>query len=232
IAYQRLEEAQKTSGSVLICFHDRTRAILGLFTKQGFLQLQEQELSTEKKTSFDQVQSTKDTIVESISHYMKSYQPQLLIIAAPDFFRTRVLQLLPEELKKRAKFIPISDVSLTSMDELLQQPAFHQLQEVKYITQQQEILQQVLQEISHDGKATYGFEQVQEAANLGAVDTCLVSHAFLLESKEKDQFDEIKDVLSLIEKQGGTVHIVDEENPLHKTLYGITGICALLRFVL
>ncbi len=86
-----------------------------------------------------------------------------------------------------------------------------------------EAVEQLMTEIARNGNATYGPQQVMDAALAGAVEKLLV-----LDSKVREQ--DLDDVVRAVESQKGTVIVVSGQHDGGKQLAAIGGMGALLRY--
>ena len=82
-----------------------------------------------------------------------------------------------------------------------------------------------LKHLKTDGLATYGFSQVLNAIESGAVDTLLVSET-------KFRNIDSKDLIEIAEKYNSSIHIVSDSTEQGKILQSFGGYCAILRFSL
>ena len=80
-----------------------------------------------------------------------------------------------------------------------------------------------------DGLCSYGIDEVESAAKMGAVEHLLVCDK-LLRTSDIDQRERIEDTLNNTENQGGTVHILSTNAPTGKQLESYGKIAAILRF--
>ena len=86
-----------------------------------------------------------------------------------------------------------------------------------------EAVEQLTTETARNGNATYGPQQVMDAALAGAVEKLLV-----LDSKVREQ--DLDDVVRAVESQKGTVIVVSGQHDGGKQLAAIGGMGALLRY--
>ncbi len=82
-----------------------------------------------------------------------------------------------------------------------------------------------MEEISTNGNAAYGPDEVENAAMAGAVETLLVLDSVL---REKD----LDSVIHAVEQQKGTVVVVSGEHDGGKQLAALGGVGAILRYKL
>ena len=71
----------------------------------------------------------------------------------------------------------------------------------------------------------YGLKQVENAVELGAVKTLLVSDRFLIENREKAE-----KLMDRAEKQAARVHLINAEHEAGKQLLNFGGVVAILRY--
>ena len=80
-----------------------------------------------------------------------------------------------------------------------------------------------------DGRAVYGEEQTERAAQYGAVETLLITDE-KLRTAQDDKRKALENIMHSVEKQGGKIIIVSTEHEAGKNLRSLGGIAALLRF--
>jgi protein pelota len=81
-----------------------------------------------------------------------------------------------------------------------------------------------------DATVTYGFDEVEKAGKLGAVEELVLADTVLRGSEDEKRL-RIEEIMKLVEqKGGGTTIIVSTENEAGVKILGLGGIAALLRF--
>ncbi len=88
-----------------------------------------------------------------------------------------------------------------------------------------EMVNRLMEEISTNGNATYGPDEVENAAMAGAVETLLVLDSVL---REKD----LDPIVHAVEQQKGTLIVVSGEHDAGKQLAALGGVGAILRYKL
>lgn len=88
-----------------------------------------------------------------------------------------------------------------------------------------EAIERLMTEIGKNGPATYGPQEVMDAANAGAVETLLV-----LDSKLREQ--DMDPIIRAVESQKGTVIVVSSQHDGGTTLAALGGMGAILRYKL
>jgi protein pelota len=98
------------------------------------------------------------------------------------------------------------------------------------VVEENEIIEEVLRRLGKSQPTiTYGQEAVEEAANLGAVETLVVADSILRESSD-DRRLSMEGIMKKAEQKGGTVFVVSTEHEAGTKLIALGGIAALLRF--
>ena len=88
-----------------------------------------------------------------------------------------------------------------------------------------EAVEKLMKQIAKDGLATYGTEEVRNAALAGAVETLLI-----VDSKLRD--GDYDDMIRSTESQKGSVIVVSEQHDAGKELNSLGGFAAILRYKL
>jgi protein pelota len=156
-----------------------------------------------------------------------------IIIAGPAFTKENFYKLLKEKKPEIAKKSIVESVSMggeKGLQEIVKRGIIQRVVKESKIQKEVVALTKFFEEISKEsGLASYGFKEVENSMNLGAVETLLVSNSLLRKSKAKK--DKAIDVLiENIKKMRGTILIVSNEHELGKQLEGMGGVGALLRY--
>jgi protein pelota len=98
------------------------------------------------------------------------------------------------------------------------------------IVDETEIMEEVMKRLGKDeGTVTYGLEQVEAAANLGAVEKLVVADTMLRDAVDEQRL-KIEELMHSVEQRRGTVTVVSTEHEAGAKLLALGGIAALLRF--
>jgi protein pelota len=79
------------------------------------------------------------------------------------------------------------------------------------------------------GTITYGLEQVENAAKMGAVEKLVLADTLLRES-EVEQRLRLESLLREVERRNGSITVVSTEHEAGAKLLALGGVAALLRF--
>jgi len=82
-----------------------------------------------------------------------------------------------------------------------------------------------------ESNVTYGMEEVENAARLGAVEKLVLADTMLREALDERRLL-VEDLMKRVERKGGNIIIVSTEHEAGAKLIALGGIAALLRFAL
>lgn len=222
---QKLDEATEEKPAALIVMFDRENALFSLLKKTGYQKISETKGDVQKKADPTQKKSEfyKD-LAKQIQEYIKKYEIKKTILASPAFWKEYLIKELPEETRKTTVLATISDVSETSLNELVKAPQLNKALEKDRTAQEISELDKVLEGIRKE-KAFYGWNDSKEKINTGAAATVLVSETFLKTKKLAGQYQQVDKMLSLAEQMGAKIHILTQKETCQKidSLGGIAG---------
>lgn len=231
----KLDESTKSKKpAILICVHDREDALFALFKRNSFETLSEMSGQPQKKD--DSTKAHGDfylDVIKQLQEYHKRFELQHIILASPAFFKEDLLKKLKDDsLRKIITSATCSSVSKNAINEVLKRDEVKQVLKDDRMTKESLMVEELLGEISKSGKATYGKDQVQNASNLGAIDTLLVTDILIQKMREEDTYDKLDAIMRVTEQNKGKVHIISSEHDAGKKLDGLGGLGALLRYQL
>ena len=154
-------------------------------------------------------------------------KPRHIIVASPAFFKEYVIALLPDEIKKKTVAATISATGAAAISELVRRPEVkHVLTQERYSTESA-LMDRILEAI-HKDKGAWGLAEVGEMAIAGALDTVLVTSAFLQRARHTGTYADVAKVLADSERTKATVHILD--TTASEQLERLGGIAAVKRW--
>jgi len=140
----------------------------------------------------------------------------------------KTLEKFPE-LKKKIHLFKISTHGKTGINELIKRGAVEKVMQGSRISEETRLVEKFFEEVSKDGLATYGINEVKRAVEYGAVETLLVSDDYIEKLKEENKFDELNKIMDDAEKNGAKVVIISKEHESGER-FAEMQIGALLRF--
>jgi protein pelota len=230
---EKLEESAKESKEkILIIVHDREEAYFALLKKYGFELLSQIKGNVTKKGDVKAESSDFfETIKKTLEEYDKKYNFSGVVIASPGFWKEYMQKQITEnELKKKIVYATCSSASMNGINEVMIRPEVQAVLKHEKFAKEMEKVEELLTEISKQGKAEYGIRGLRHALEMGAVSELLITDSFIQKKRQEDKFQEIENIMKTVESMNGKIHIISSEHEGGKKLDGLTGIAALLRY--
>jgi len=231
----KLKEAtQEKVANILICILDREEAYFALLKRQGYKLLSHIKGRVQKKKDKEKIESTfYNDIIKTLDEYTRIYQIGQIIVASTSFWKEELLKnVKDEDLKKKIVVATCSSVDRTAVNEILKRPELKEALKKNRISREIILVDELLDEISKNGAAVYGLEQAKNAVNAGAVRILLITDSFIKKKKIKEEYEEIDQILNLVESMKGEINMISSDNDAGKKLDGLGGVGALLRYKL
>ena len=168
-------------------------------------------------------------VVEQLRHAVP--EEASIVIAGPGFTKEDFGKYFQETEPAMASKALIEDTSMIGMSgfqEVLRRGAVDRIMQESRIARESALMEDLIREISIDGKAAYGFADVKNALNYGAVETLLVADETLREGREKGE--DLDKLLMEVEQAQGKVVVFSTAFEPGEKLHKLGGIAALLRF--
>ncbi len=236
-AYQvkRLKEAAEAKLlKILICVFDREDAFFALMKRSGYELLTNIHGEVTKKGADAPVKSTfYAEIIKQLEEYDKRYKLDKIILASPAFWKEELMKVLQnQELKSKIIQATCSSSDESAVSEVLKRDEVQKALKEEQVSEEMVLVEKILSEISKQGHAAYGINEVEQAVNAGAVKELLVTDSLIMKLREEDKFERLDKLMKLADKNKAKVHIISTEHSGGKKLEGLGGIAALLRFKL
>ena len=229
---QKLTEASQQKYTYLLCLLDREEALMALTKKSGYLILLRLKGDVPKKVKA--VESKEDfplEIIKALGTYVQRYLPEKIILASPAFYKEDLFKCINNpELKRKIALATCSDVTEAALDEVMRDPELKVILKDSRARIEKLLVEELLQEINKDNLAVYGWKEVIEATEAGAISKLLLTDNFIRKRKLENNFLELDDLMKQIDILKGEIHLLSSENESGKKLDGLGGIAALLRF--
>jgi len=231
---QKLKEATEKKYSYLLCVFDREEALLALTKKFGYEVLLKISGDVQKKGN--PTESKKDfylEIIAAIESYSQRYQPERIILASPAFYKEDIFRKISApELKKKITLAICSDVSESSLHEVLRRPELAEALKSSRLRQENILLEELLTAINKNGLAVYGEAEVKKAVEAGAVSKLLLTDDFITKLRTNNRGEELDVLMKKVDSLQAEIHIISAEQESGKRLTGLGGIAAILRYKL
>ena len=217
---------------VLFCLFDREKSLFSLLRQTGITHVGEQALDVPKK-QYVESSSAKtlfSSLVTKLTTLDQRYQPKTIVCASPAFWQTYVSSALNDSLKKKTLFVTSGDVSKSAINSLLRRPELAKVLADQRLQQEQAILSRVLENLRKE-YLVYGFTDVVNAAQMGAVDDFIISISLIQKMRLEENYKKLDETMQAIEKHKGSIHIV-QDVAVTKTIDGLGGVVGITRWVI
>ncbi|HDI42297.1 MAG TPA: mRNA surveillance protein pelota [Candidatus Bathyarchaeota archaeon] len=157
-----------------------------------------------------------------------------IVIAGPAYMKNRLHNHLrekhPELAERVSALVSTSSAGQAGVYEAIRSGALDKVLANIRMMEESQAVKELLTRIGKgDGRAVYGEEQTERAAQYGAVETLLITDE-KLRTAQDDRRKALENIMHSVEKQGGKIIIVSTEHEAGKNLRSLGGIAALLRF--
>lgn len=168
-------------------------------------------------------------IVEQLRHAVP--EGASIVLAGPGFTKEDFLKYFHEaepDMASRALTEDTSMIGMSGFQEVLRRGAVDRIMQESRIARESSLMEELIREISMGGKAAYGFADVKNALEYGAIETLLIADETLREGREKGE--DIDKLLMEVEQAQGKVVVFSTAFEPGEKLHKLGGIAALLRF--
>ena len=228
----RLREASNSDNfNILLCIFDREQAIFAKLKKYGFDVISSLKGNVSKK-AFDQDTSNfYQEIVKVIQGYEQKQNFNYIILASPAFYREYLLkEIKDDKLKKKISTATCSSVSVSGINEVLKRPELKDVLQKDRASKEMKLVDDLMENISKDKLAVYGFEHTQNASNAGAVKLLLVTDKLIHDKRLNDSFADLEEMMNSVENSKGEITIISSEHEGGKKIDSLGGVGGILRY--
>ncbi len=224
------EAAEKEPPRILIVVHDREEAYFALMQRFGYKILGSIKGQVAKKAEAQTAKDFYKELEKQILEYNKRYSLKIIIIASPAFFKEDLMKIISKDIKKKIILATCSSVNENGIKEVLKREETKTALKQERIAEEMKLVEELLTEISKQGKAVYGTKETKSAVETGATAKLLITEKFILKQKEKEGFREVDLLMKTVESMKGEVHIISSEHEWGAKLDGLGGIGAITRW--
>jgi len=230
---ERLEEATEAAENpdVAIATVEEGAAYVHTVQQYGT----EEYASFTKPTGKGEYSRPREELFAELGEALAHLDADAVILAGPGFTKTDALDYIREEYRDLADRISTVDTSAAGdrgVHEVLKRGAVDEVQKETRIAKEATLIDDLTAEIAQGAKATYGPEDVAEAAEFGAIETLLVVDDRLRTERrgDGDWSIDVNEVIESVERQGGDVVVFSSEFDPGQQLSNLGGIAAILRY--
>jgi protein pelota len=235
----RLEKASEAEKPLLIISIDDEGFAIAETKQYGYETRVDQRMRLPGKQEADKrVEATKGYFKLAVTSLNKLWVPNHnpIVIIGAGFVKNDFVKYLNEESKEMAQSVTdvksVNNGGTAGIDEALRSgvllKAAHQLRIVNETETMEEVMKRLGKE---EGTVTYGFDAVENAVNMGAVEKLIVADTTLRDA-EVDNRIKLEELMHEVEKRKASITVVSTEHEAGAKLLSLGGIAALLRFPL
>lgn len=226
---QRIKEAQIASmrPKVIIATIEEGEASIGLVRQFGV-----EESSSLRQSLGKGEGNTRNEFFGELASQLKwaAEKVDAVILAGPGFTKEDFFEFIrtrEPELAKKTVLEDTTSIGVSGFQEVLRRGAVDRIMEESRIGREALLIEELMKEISINGKVSYGMADVRNAQDLGAVHTLLITDELLRTEREGKSIDGF---LKEVEHSQGRIVVFSTEFEPGKKLESLGGIAALLRF--
>jgi len=229
----RLEEAEEATDNpdVAIATVEEGKAHVHTVTQYGA----EEKGEFSGTTGKGEYAESRDGLFAELADALARMDVDAIVLAGPGFTKQDALDYVEEnhpDLTEKITTVDTSAVGDRGVHEVLKRGAVEEVQKETRIAEEAQRIDDLTRRIGEGARAAYGPEQVQKAADYGAIEHLLILDERLREERDDAgewPFD-VNDLITTTEQKGGDVTVFSSEFAPGDQLAGFGGIAALLRY--
>ncbi|MBI4164061.1 MAG: mRNA surveillance protein pelota [Candidatus Aenigmarchaeota archaeon] len=213
----RLNKAKVKKKLLLVCVLDREQADFASLSEAGI------EMLTSIFPKSPEDTDREDYYKELLKYLEGKKDYATIVLAGPGFERENLLKFIKDNSQDLAKKIFLehtSDIGKPGVQEVIKKSANKILKDTR-VAEEGSLVEEFLKRISTRGLVVYGKRETEEAVNLGAVETLLISTEKIRENEK---------LMEQVEKLSGKVSIITNDHDLGEQFLQLGGVGAFLRF--
>ncbi len=215
----RLKKAGTRQPLLFICVLDREQADFASLTDSGIRMMgtvrYRKKLESEDRTEY--YREIEKTLESAMGKY------QAIVLAGPGFEKENLLEFLDKANPELAGKIILEYASHTGksgVQEVIKRSGNKILKENR-ISKETGLVENLLEEIAKDGPVVYGPKETEQAAEMGAVETLLVS---------EEKAEKYEKLIETVERHRGRFFIISGGHESAEKFLNLGGVAAFLRF--
>ncbi|WP_406660764.1 mRNA surveillance protein pelota [Methanolobus sp. ZRKC3] len=227
---ERIDEAEASSKrpKVVIVAVEEGDADIGLVRHYGIELYSHISQSSGKRSEGSLREHFFQEILDQLVY--AASESEAIVVAGPGFTKDDFMKQFRSkepEFASRAVVEDTASIGMSGFQEVLRRGAVDRIMEESRIARESRLMDELLKEISTDGKVAYGLEEVKTALDYGSIDTLLVADEMLRIEREKGSIDSF---LQAVEHSQGKIVVFSTLFEPGYKLLALGGIAALLRF--
>ncbi len=168
-------------------------------------------------------------VAEFMSNIAEKEGIQAIIIAGAGFEKENFYGFISEKYPKLRELSVVENIGSqgrTGINEVMKRPVIRKLAEELGSVKDVRMVNELLEHIGRGtGLGIYGIGDIENAANIGAIEKLLVCDDFLQKERER-----IEIIIKNVKSTKGRFHIVNHDSDAGRQLNSLGGIAGILRF--
>lgn len=228
----KIEEASKDKKlKIIICVMDRESASFAIVKKYGFEMLADISGDVAKKAySQDSKGGFYKHISRVLDEYDKKYDLDHIILASPSFWKEYLLKEISDDIRKKIIQATCNSTGASGVTEVMKRDEIRTALSEERAYKEISEVEKLLEEISRQERAAYGYEETERAAEAGAIEKLLITDGFLNKQREEGRYQRLEELMKKADSMNGQVRIISEDHDGGQKLKGLGGIAAILRY--
>ncbi len=224
------QAVKQSSQKLLIVLFDRSHAVFAELTSYGYKLLAELKGNVKKKAFDENISSCfYSQIAAKIKEYDYAANYAKIIIASNSFWKEYLIGKLDSSIKQKAIFSSCNSIGVSGINEVLKRPELTSALKDAAAAKDAKLIDSILSEIKKQGLVAYGIDEVEKAAEAGAIKELVVADSFLHDNS-KEHTERLFSILKSAELQKAKLHFASASTDAGKQLIGLGGVAAILRY--
>lgn len=161
-------------------------------------------------------------------------EPSPIVIIGVGYVKNDFARFVENEARDMAKSVVdvkgVNNGGVAGINEALRSGILLKAMKRLRIVQETEVVEEVLRRLGKgEMTVTYGVDQVERAAGMGAVEKLLVADSALRESSDEERL-RLEEIMREAERKGGETVLVSTEHEAGVKLVALGGVASILRF--
>jgi protein pelota len=233
----RLKRASRTEKPMIILAIDDEGFALAETRQYGVdIKVEERMKLPGKHEADNRLVVTKDYFRRVVNSLNQLWSPMHspIVIVGVGFIKSDFANFLANEAKDIVKSVvdikSVNNGGVSGIYEALRSGVLLKAAKQMRIVVETEVLEEVMKRLGKgEATVTYGLEKVDNAAEMGAIETLIVADTMLREAGEEQRLH-LERLMRDVEQRRGSITVVSTEHEAGAKLLALSGIVALLRF--
>ncbi|MCX8176170.1 MAG: mRNA surveillance protein pelota [Candidatus Bathyarchaeota archaeon] len=151
-------------------------------------------------------------------------------VVGPGFLKDDFSKYLEEKFGLKVYVGFASSGGLAGVNEAVRSGVLLNLVKEGRLLEEAQLVEKFFAKLAHnEGKAIYGIDEVEDAANAGAIEELLIVDEWLRRALNEERL-KVEKIIHVTENKKGKIHILSESSEAGEKILSLGGIVAILRF--